>query len=241
MSTLERYKKKGGFIQILTLIESSEPAKAEKFLSLIAQESQAWAEAIKEKSLTIHKIKDLDKTAQFEALERIPATVLANGLIKEAAEVRESIFSNLSQTLQKKIELAMNENPDPRPGDILACQLRIIASTRAAITEGRIKQSQLPKELQIPENIETSLSKVTWSQTLRDIVSAKTDEPPPPTPSLQASPQVTNTSSNLNNSGGGDVLELKRRIQTLTEENQGLKNQVIELQNKINQVKNILG
>jgi len=228
MGTLDRYKKKGGFIQILSLIESSEPAKAEKFLSIIAEESQVWADAIKEKALTLDKIKTFSESVLYESLETLPATVLANAMVK-SPDLKDAILPCLSPITRKKIELAMKENPDPRPGDILTCQLRLISACRTAIIEGRVKQTSIPKELQIPENIEMELAHATWAKALSD---------PNLEIAAQSNPVQTNTNSASETSA--ELVELKRRLQKLLEENQHLKSQVIELQNKINQIKKVV-
>jgi len=234
MSALERYKKKGGFIQILTLIESSEPAKAEKFLALIAQESKIWAQTIKEKSLTIEKMKTLGEQVLSESLDTIPVPVLANALIKEPIETRNLILPCLNQTSRKKIELAMADNPSPRPGDILACQLRIISACRAAITDGRVKQNQLPKDLQIDEDIETTLSQETWTQALNNL-------PQEGSPTNLVSQTAQSVSTNSSHSNSNEVTDLKKRLQKLSEENQHLKNQILDLQDKIIQIKKVVG
>lgn len=173
MSTIDRYKKKGGFIQILSLIESSEPAKAQKFLDIISQESKVWAQAIIDKSLTVSKISHFEERALIEALGGLPATVMAVALKDEPKEVRDRILSSQSQTQQKKIENAESDNPEPRPGDIISCKIRLVTSTRQAITEGRIKMSSLPLDLQISENVETELSSANWSNALNQVTEPK--------------------------------------------------------------------
>lgn len=225
MSTLERYKKKGGFVQILTLIESSEPAKADKFLSIIAQESPIWADAIKQKSLDLTKISSFTEKMISEAFESIPATVLATGLLKEPEAVRNKITSCLSPTLQKKIELAQADNPDPRPGDIIACRLRMIGSCRAAMTDNRIKPSQLPADLRIPEDIETQLSQASWSHALNTIDGEGLGNLKP---------------ASSNNELPADVTELRNRLSQSEDQVRALKSQVAELQNRIDQIKKIV-
>jgi hypothetical protein len=170
MSTLDRYKKKGGFVQILTLIETSEPAKSEKFLNIIAQESTVWAQAIKDKALSIEKIKTLGERVLAEALEELPPNVLATALVNQDPEGQNTILVCLSAGLRKKIENSLKESPEPRPGDIISCQLRVIGACRSAITDGRVKQSLLPKDLQIPEDIENQLAQAQLAQTIESVV-----------------------------------------------------------------------
>ena len=56
MSMLSRYKRAGGFVQLLSLIETSGPSKREKFLEIIRGESSSWGEAIERHSLSIDRI-----------------------------------------------------------------------------------------------------------------------------------------------------------------------------------------
>ena len=56
MGMLDRYKKKGGFIQLLNLIETTASPKAEKFLKMIGEESPAWEAEIKKKVLSIDRL-----------------------------------------------------------------------------------------------------------------------------------------------------------------------------------------
>ena len=41
MSMIDRYKKKGGFLQLLNLLETTGGEKREKFLKMIAEENPA--------------------------------------------------------------------------------------------------------------------------------------------------------------------------------------------------------
>lgn len=60
MGMLDRYKKKGGFVQLLQLIETSPSKKQEQFLGLIAEESPAWEDTLRKKILTIDKVYSWD-------------------------------------------------------------------------------------------------------------------------------------------------------------------------------------
>ena len=53
MSMISRYKRPGGFVQLLSLIETSTAAKKEKFLEIVRSESESWANAIEQRVLTI--------------------------------------------------------------------------------------------------------------------------------------------------------------------------------------------
>jgi hypothetical protein len=55
MGMLDRYKKKSGFVQLLTLIETSSKQKQDQFLSLIGQEDSCLGECTEIKLLTIER------------------------------------------------------------------------------------------------------------------------------------------------------------------------------------------
>lgn len=222
MGTLERYQKKGGFAQIVSLIESSEPEKAKKFLTIIANESPIWEQAIRLKSLTITKIAALGERPLTEGLVTLPANIIAVALAKESTEIRNQFFVALGGNVQKKIENAERDNPEPRLGEIIACQLKIISAIRAAITDGRIKQNQLPSDLQISDNIESQLTNATWTASLQESTLNPTET------------GISNDQSSINNE---EILDLKRKVHLLLTENNSLKNQLNEAQNRLQQIK----
>ena len=56
MSTLSRFRKPGGFQQLLALIETCEPEKQKNLMHLIGTEDPGWAHLVKIKALTFERI-----------------------------------------------------------------------------------------------------------------------------------------------------------------------------------------
>lgn len=56
MSVLARYKKPGGFRQLLRLIETSQPIKQNKLIDAIAKENPQWAEMVQAKKITVEMV-----------------------------------------------------------------------------------------------------------------------------------------------------------------------------------------
>ncbi|MCS6838553.1 MAG: hypothetical protein NZ480_06865 [Bdellovibrionaceae bacterium] len=236
MSSLERYKKKGGFLQLLSLVESSEPAKAERFLQLIQQEGEPWVAMILKKRLTLEKVSRLPERVISEALEVLPANVLAVAYWKEPEEVRQQVFQKLSPVLKKKIENAFRDIHDPRPGDIISCQIRIFQSVRQTLHNGSIPQNLIPEDLRIPNDIEDQLTLATLSQKLKTNASSRSS--------------VTNSSTpSLGKTGAADERgdyekenrELKMRLSVLEQENEHLKKIISELNQKLALIKKATG
>lgn len=56
MSTLSRFRKPGGFQQLLVLIETCDPEKQKNLMHLIGSEDPGWAHLVKIKALTFERI-----------------------------------------------------------------------------------------------------------------------------------------------------------------------------------------
>jgi flagellar motor switch protein FliG len=80
MGMLDRYKKKGGFFQLLQLLETSPTTKREQFLTLIAGESPVWEEALRKRILTITRVYSWEGQYLVEIFTRVHPTTLAYAL-----------------------------------------------------------------------------------------------------------------------------------------------------------------
>ncbi|MFN9067220.1 MAG: hypothetical protein ACK5V3_08325, partial [Bdellovibrionales bacterium] len=78
MGMLDRYKKKGGFIQLLQLIETSSKSKQDQFLGLIAQESPNWENEIRKKMITLDKVLEWNPVYLSEIFSRLHPLTLAS-------------------------------------------------------------------------------------------------------------------------------------------------------------------
>src|SRR5687768_10826919 len=89
MSMLSRYRKQGGFQQLLQLIETCTSQKREQLLKLIEAEDPAWAKLINTKMVTLEKVFSWDASHVAEVTSQlVPRTlaVLLHGLPKEALD-----------------------------------------------------------------------------------------------------------------------------------------------------------
>jgi len=60
MSILARYRKPGGFRQLIKLIETSQPAKQQQLLQAIEAEDPHWAQLLRDKKITPQMVLDWD-------------------------------------------------------------------------------------------------------------------------------------------------------------------------------------
>ena len=233
MSTLERYKKEGGFYQLLLLIENSDAEKQQKFLEMIRRESRPWAEAIEHKKFTIEKICTLPPALIAYALELLPPRIIAFALWNQPSEMRQKILFHLNSVIQKKVENTWEQEPEPRLGDILNCQIKIFQSIRQVLNDKRQFWKQIPEALRIPDRIEETLNR----ETLKEVFLNANPLAPQPDIKNETESQITKSSQNVETS---KLLILNKQIEALMQENQNLKKEIIELKERLQQIKKLV-
>ncbi|MCB0342913.1 MAG: hypothetical protein KDD59_11770 [Bdellovibrionales bacterium] len=229
MSMLSRYKKAGGFVQLLNLIETRGPEKREKFLQIIEEESPYWAEAIREKLLSIDRILTWDENILGEIAVRLPELALATFLHGIQEEHREKILSTFTHTQRRHID-DFFDSKTPSAGEINATLVKLLELTRHMITEGEIKLDRVDPGLAIHEDIEEELIK-------KDNEAKKGDEDTAHLANIDL-PDVASGQSGPGNTI--DLTKIKQKLTQLSKENHTLKQENRVLQEKIAQIRKIV-
>lgn len=241
MGMLDRYKKKGGFIQLLNLLETSSKAKQEQFLTLISQENVNWEMELKKRVLTVDKIVEWPREPLSEIVSRIQPLTLAVALRKFEGPKREEILAILSQSEKRKI-LSLIDETNPNPAEIATCLSKIVMEVRSLIQQGIIKLEKFNPDMAVPENIEELINqKGTSGISLVEATSssASNDE--------DAETTLDFSGANNRSSAGNDKLEtlkdendfLKKKVNQLTQEATTLRIENSVLKNKLEQIKKI--
>lgn len=239
MGMIDRYKKKGGFIQLLTLIETSGKAKQEQFLNLVAQESKPWEEGIKKRMLNLNRILGWDTQARAEIFSRVQPLTLATVLHGLPKEKVDSILGCLGTSDKRKITNFMTERT-PTPAEKSTCEMKIVTEVRTFCNQGVIKLDKVDPEIAIPENIEEQLNQaqanggfVSTEPTKQDLVFPEFDKK-----SAGAKPAAGGAAP-----AGGDRSEevdfLKKKVNQLVQENNALKHELNIARGKLDQIKKI--
>ncbi len=221
MAMLDRYKKSGGFTQLLVLVETSTKQKQEQFLGLIAQENIHWEAEIKKKSLSIDRILSWNSGYLSEIFSRVQLLTVAVATKSLSQQQVEIVMNCFSQSDQRKIQNFISER-SPSPSEIQTCVLKLIAEVREMIKSGILKMEKIDPELIIPENIEEKLQQKTLLQSLDTIT------PPPLTFRSDEKPKST------------EATPSNHALESLREENDFLKRKVLQLSNDNTQLKNEL-
>lgn len=231
MGMLDRYRKKGGFVQLLNLLETTEKTKKEKFLAMIQEESAAWHQELLKKMISLDRVKSWSQENLMEILPRIPFQQVGIAIFNFQPEAKEKFLKALGND-RRKVEEMWKESV-PNPAEISTCQNKILTEVRKMAQEGHLKLDLVDPELAIPDNIEehlnsggggsfavTSVSASFSAETLSKVAA----EPPPP----GLPPAISD-----------ELALLRKKVVLLAQENQKLSGQVQMLSTKLEQIRRI--
>ncbi len=232
MSTLDRYKKSGGFIQLLNLIETSDGPKQERFLKLISEENSNWEAEVRKKILTIDRMCQWPPQFLGEVLPNVPPAQLAGALKGMTADKQALFMGALNFGEKRKVEDALNEIK-LSPAEIKTCQTKVILEARSQIASGHLKIDKCDPEMVIPEGIEEQLSSGKSIATpSSNSESTRHIESTAPSPTM-------NTVGSPTGSGSEELIQLRKKLVQLTQENQKLMSDMKVYKDKLDQIKKI--
>lgn len=152
MSMLARFRKPGGFLQLLNLIETCEPVKRNQLMDLIAKEDPGWAHLVKTKALSFERIMAWPQNTLMEITPRIPDKILGVAVHMCPTEFREKLLSSLPHMKRREIEYMLN-NFNPSSGEKHAAVIKIIQTVRELEHEGMLKMSMIDPSLVLDQKL----------------------------------------------------------------------------------------
>lgn len=251
MSVLDRYKKPGGFIQLLTLLETCGNAKKEKFLQMIYDENEDWFNALKSRILTIETVISWPQEILTELTTRtqpITLAAIAKGSFNE--EQLKKLQHGLSHAQLAKLR-ELSDNKNFSNNEITSSIEKFMGEVRTHIHHGVIKLDKFAPELSIPDEIEDVLAKKATANTIKNLDENSATE----NPSLSSSAHQASDSNNIplnfgtvslsnphNNGpalGSDDVVQLRKVNQQLQQELHILKQENRLMKDKLERIRKI--
>lgn len=232
---LDRYKKKNGFIQLLTLIETSGKQKQEQFLNLIGQESKSWELGIRKYMFAMDRILGWDVQCRAEIFSRVQPLTLSTVLHGMVPEQVEAMLSCMSISDKRKI-IGMIGERNPTPAEKMTCVLKMISEVRAVSLGGIIKLDKVDPEMAIPENIEEILNQQHLNGPVSVEIEEKKTEDVKETLNFDGPKQEASGSARHHSE---EVDFLKKKVNHLIAENNTLKHDLNLYRNKLEQIKKI--
>lgn len=138
MSILARYRKPGGFRQLLQLIETSQPIKQAKLLEVVEKEDPQWANLIRTKKIDASMVLKWDLEYQAMILENMVAQH-AVVILKNSGDEKIKEFRTLLK-LEKYRELdsLLTHMDPPKESALQAAQNHMLETVRYLDEEKKI-------------------------------------------------------------------------------------------------------
>lgn len=229
MSMLDRYRKPGGFVQLLALIETSVPAKQERFLQLIREESPAWEAELLKYKMSFQKILTWNSTYLIEFWSRMPDKVLGTAAFRLSAADREVFLNSVGPLQRRNIKEIFDGNP-PTEGEILSCQLKIIGEIRVMTMNGPVRLDKIDHDFAVPEKIDEMLAGHNSSPSV-----SAAEQSVSHAPSKDGTGQINPAAVLLVE----EMKEMRKKLQAAQNEAQQLRDENHGLKSKLEQIRRI--
>jgi len=243
MAMLDRYRKPGGFLQLLALVETCGATKQEKFLELIRAEDERWADSLKSKMIDVNRIYSWNDVAFAEVIGFLQDLTIATTLHACLPDIRERIYATLSQGRRRRID-DLFERSVPSASEIAGQQMKIVETVRRKSLEGMIRFERFDPQLCIDEKLEDFLNRssepiqeavITEFKIQYDSAEQPAPEPGNTAPAAKATASAAPSSTPANT----EVIALKKKLADLNKENTTLRNENTTLKSKLEQIKRI--
>lgn len=243
---LDRYRKPGGFLQLLNLIETCGQTKQEKFLEMIRLEDARWAEMLIKKMLTMKIILSWSPETLAEVfgnLNDLTIAVILHGL---APADKEKVYKTFSSSKKRKVE-SQTETHQPTPAEISTMFMKVLAEVRKMISDGRLRMDKIDPNLVIEDDIEEKLKRAPGSSATpseNEVVAVDGSILHFEIPTQESQEQQHHESRSHESEKPGEnkdeLTNLRQKVVTLNQENQSLKQEVTKLKSKIEQIRKIV-
>jgi FliG C-terminal domain len=158
MAMVDRYRKSGGFNELLKVLETCNAKKREQIMGIIHSETPEWALAIEQKSISFSMIISWEPSVLLDIISFIPTLQLAIAFKSLPPNEYEQLLQKLSPQERRKIEIVVNEIK-PNPADLVSGVFKVVGEVRDLIAKGVVKVERFDPNLHIPNNFEASLVK----------------------------------------------------------------------------------
>ncbi|OQW50875.1 MAG: hypothetical protein A4S09_11150 [Proteobacteria bacterium SG_bin7] len=150
MGMLDRYRKKGGFRQLLQLIETCATAKQTQFMEIVKKEDPTWAKKISKKMLSMELVFSWPIEVVGEFATEIPLRTLAIALKKVGPAGLEKATATLPHLKKREVE-EMFSTLNPNPNEVHAASIKVIEKVRQLIDNGKIRLDRFAPDLALTE------------------------------------------------------------------------------------------
>ncbi len=156
MAMLDRYKKTGGFNQLLTLLETCGAQKRTKFLEIIRAEDPRWADALESKSIDLNRFLSWGDSAVAEVTGAMLDINVAMVIASLEAAQQARILATLAHIKRKKVEDLL-ASQTPSPAEVATSVNRLFETIRKLAQDGVLRIDKIDPNVFVDSDIEDRL------------------------------------------------------------------------------------
>lgn len=151
MSVLARYRKPGGFKQLLQLIETSQPAKQAKLLEVVEKEDPRWADLIREKKITPEMVLSWGTEHLVVIIENMSPRHSACILHSLEEEKYKECANLFRPEKYRDLKMLLDEMKEPTKSEIAAAGNNMLETVRLLDEEKKIDLRYINPVLDLSE------------------------------------------------------------------------------------------
>ena len=241
MAMLDRYKKTGGFNQLLTLLETCGSQKRTKFLEIIRQEDARWADALVAKSVDLSRFLSWPDAAIAEVtgamLEINVASVISS--LDQTQQTR--LLATLPHIKRRKVEdLLTTQNPSS--GEVATSLNKLYEMIRKLAADGILRLDKIDPNAYVDSDIEDRLKQgkdIVGVISLADSIQDEAFETPQLSIVRSMNSVSTSTDPRESKSLELEVANLKKKLIVLQQENANLRQELANANGKLDQIRKL--
>ena len=132
---LAKYKKPGGFLQLIQLVEASPPSAQQKIMRMIAAEDPGWALLVQKKMLKVDRVLTWPTWVLEKVFSEIPTFQIAHILQAAQPHLRDRVYEVLGAKQAEVVKGELAKIPLPSEDQIHAAVIKLMQGIRSL--EGR--------------------------------------------------------------------------------------------------------
>lgn len=135
---LTRFRKPGGFQQLLALIETCDPIKQKNLLHLVGSEDPGWAHLVRSKCLTLDRVLGWPPEILMEITPYIPDKILLCLISVIRGDQLEKLKAAIPH-MQMRSMMETTNSQVITPSEQAASAVKLIQIVRSLEAEGKLK------------------------------------------------------------------------------------------------------
>lgn len=133
---LARFRKTGGFLLLVQLVETTEPGRRQNLIDLIAKEDPGWAQLVRIKSLSKERILNWEPKILMQVWPQIPVPIISTIWQKSSTAEREKIERSIPRAFASTFRKSVESHPPVDAAEEVAANLRLVSIVREMSVHG---------------------------------------------------------------------------------------------------------